>query len=228
MPSRHLDQWAGWAAPPSRAGWAPPGPPGRLAGGLGWAPPGRPGAWRAWAVALALLVGVFGPAGTAAMVRDAKKAVARTRQAALAPRRPSGAGGRVCPVRAAFRLTPGGAFGACRDRCTRRHKGLDLFTHQGAPLVAVTDGRIVNASPRDRGLGGISLTLQAADGTRFYYAHNQRNLVGRGARVRRGQPIAAVGRTGNARTTPAHLHFELRPPGHGPVDPAPQVRRWCR
>jgi len=182
-------------------------------------------------VALALLVGVFGPAGTAAMVRDAKKAVARARQAAqadLAPRRPSGAGGRVCPVRAAFRLTPGGAFGACRDRCTRRHKGLDLFTHQGAPLVAVTDGRIVNASPSDRGLGGISLTLQAADGTRFYYAHNQRNLVGRGARVRRGQPIAAVGRTGNARTTPAHLHFELRPPGHGPVDPAPQVRRWCR
>jgi murein DD-endopeptidase MepM/ murein hydrolase activator NlpD len=184
-------------------------------------------------VTLALLVGVLGPAGAAAMVRDLKQAVARARQHAAhptapSPRRPAAGPGRVCPVRGGFRLTPGGAFGACRDGCARRHQGLDLFTRPGAPLVAVTDGQIVRASPSDQGLGGISLTLKAADGTRFYYAHNQRNLVARGARVRRGQPIAAVGQSGNARNGAAHLHFELRPPGRGPVDPAPQVRRWCR
>jgi murein DD-endopeptidase MepM/ murein hydrolase activator NlpD len=214
--------------PPARwDGWAPAWPP----SGLGWMPSARPGAWKAWAVVVALVVGVFGPAGVAAMLSDAKDAFARARQdapKATTPRRPAAQAARACPVRAAFRLTPGGAFGACRDRCARPHKGLDLFTHQGAALVAVADGRIVKASPHDRGLGGVSLTLQAADGTRFYYAHNQRNLVGLGAQVRLGQAIARVGRTGNAHDSAAHLHFELRPPGRGPVDPAPHIRRWCR
>jgi murein DD-endopeptidase MepM/ murein hydrolase activator NlpD len=183
-------------------------------------------------VLLVLLVGVFGPAGTAAMVRDAARVTAQVRhglQADLTPSRPTGgAGARACPVRGPFRLATGGAFGACRDGCARRHNGIDLFARQGTPLVAVADGRIVKASSRDRGLGGISLTLQARDGTRFYYAHNQHNLVDLGASIRRSQPIAAVGRTGNAAATPAHLHFELRPPGRGPVDPGPSIRRWCR
>lgn len=182
---------------------------------------------------LVLLLGVFGPAGAAAIVRDAARATAHLRpglHSELTPSRrpPGGAGARACPVQGPVRLATGGAFGACRDGCARRHHGIDLFARLGTPLVAVADGRIVKASPRDRGLGGISLTLQARDGTRFYYAHNQHNLVGLGASVRRSQPIAAVGRTGNAAATPAHLHFEFRPPGRGPIDPGPSIRRWCR
>ena len=40
------------------------------------------------------------------------------------------------------------------------------------------------------------------------YAHNSRLLVRVGQRVRSGQPIARVGKTGNASTE--HCHFEIR------------------
>jgi len=133
----------------------------------------------------------------------------------------------ACPVAGRFTLSSGGAFGACRDGCSRRHQGLDLFAIQGTLVVAVVSGTIVRASMRDRGLGGISLTLRGQDGTTFYYAHQQANRVGLGARVHQGQSIAAVGRTGNARSTPAHLHFEIHPHAGAAIDPAPSIRRWC-
>jgi murein DD-endopeptidase MepM/ murein hydrolase activator NlpD len=48
------------------------------------------------------------------------------------------------------------------------------------------------------------------------YAHNSKLLVRVGELVERGQPIALIGRTGNA--TVEHCHFELRENGR-PVDP---------
>jgi murein DD-endopeptidase MepM/ murein hydrolase activator NlpD len=134
----------------------------------------------------------------------------------------------ACPVAGRFTLSSGGAFGACRDGCSRRHQGLDLFAAQGTPVIAVVSGTIARASMRDQGLGGISLTLRGPDGTTYYYAHHQANRVGLGARVHQGQSIAAVGRTGNARSTPAHLHFEIHPHAGAAIDPAPSIRRWCR
>ena len=48
------------------------------------------------------------------------------------------------------------------------------------------------------------------------YGHNSRLSVREGDRVSRGQPIAAVGSTGNS--TAPHLHFEILKDGV-PVDP---------
>jgi murein DD-endopeptidase MepM/ murein hydrolase activator NlpD len=76
-------------------------------------------------------------------------------------------------------------------------------------------------------LGGISLRLTDHAGTGYYYAHNQRNLVQLGQRVHRGQVIAQVGTSGNARGGPPHLHFQLHPGGGPPVNPDAIVRRWC-
>jgi murein DD-endopeptidase MepM/ murein hydrolase activator NlpD len=137
------------------------------------------------------------------------------------PRQP---GGGVCPVRGPVRIGQG--WGAPRDGGRRRHQGIDLLAPAGTPLVAVADGRITRASNRERGLGGITLWLKATSGTWFYYAHNQRNLARIGQRVRRGQVIAQVGATGNARGGPPHLHFQIHP-GGGPVNPDATVRRWC-
>ena len=52
---------------------------------------------------------------------------------------------------------------------------------------------------------------------------------GRGDRVRTGERIGSVGRTGNARSEPCQLHFELWPSGWrrgSPADPLPSLRRW--
>ena len=48
------------------------------------------------------------------------------------------------------------------------------------------------------------------------YAHSEALLVGRGAKVRKGQPIARVGSTGSVGSP--QLHFEIRK-GRKAVDP---------
>jgi murein DD-endopeptidase MepM/ murein hydrolase activator NlpD len=54
------------------------------------------------------------------------------------------------------------------------------------------------------------------------YAHADKILVARGARVKRGQVIARVGSTGSVATS--QLHFEIRR-GRTPIDPLRHLRR---
>jgi murein DD-endopeptidase MepM/ murein hydrolase activator NlpD len=52
-------------------------------------------------------------------------------------------------------------------------------------------------------------------------------LVHRGDRAYAGEPVGAVGETGNAITVGCHLHFEIHV--HGvPIDPEPSLKRWDR
>jgi hypothetical protein len=122
----------------------------------------------------------------------------------------------------------GNGFGDPRSE-GRTHEGNDCFAPIGTPLLAVEDGSIEQAQNIDEGLGGITLWLRGDSGTSYYYAHHSRNIVrAAGVRVSRGQVIAEVGNTGNARTTPPHVHFEIHPTGRGgpPVDPFPLLRQW--
>ncbi|MGH7565844.1 MAG: M23 family metallopeptidase [Gemmatimonadota bacterium] len=96
----------------------------------------------------------------------------------------------------------------------RFHAGLDLRAPQGTPVYASADG-IVSAS-ESSGAYGNMVIVDHAGGLQTLYAHHQRNLVRVGDAVRRGQPVALVGHTGNA--TGDHLHFEVRWNG-GTVDP---------
>jgi murein DD-endopeptidase MepM/ murein hydrolase activator NlpD len=96
----------------------------------------------------------------------------------------------------------------------RFHAGLDLRADEGTPVYASADG-IVSAS-ESAGAYGNLVILDHAGGLQTLYAHHQRNLVRVGDAVRRGQPIALVGHTGNA--TGDHLHFEVRW-NDGTVDP---------
>lgn len=105
------------------------------------------------------------------------------------------------------RRSPGGGG-------SRFHTGLDLRAEAGTPIHAVADGWVL-ASLSSGAYGNLVVVDHGAE-LRSLYAHNRSNLVTAGDRVRRGQVIALVGRTGNA--TGDHLHFELRWRG-GTVDP---------
>lgn len=96
------------------------------------------------------------------------------------------------------------------------HEGVDISARQGTPVRAMQDGVVVHAGPR----GGYGLCVIIAHGgsTRTLYGHLSRIEVRRGQRIRNGDLLGAVGRTGNA--TGSHLHFEVWRWGR-PEDPVP-------
>lgn len=106
------------------------------------------------------------------------------------------------------------------------HQGNDIFAAWGTPLLAVQSGVIGKMS--DYGLGGISLHLTNAGGDYFYYAHLSRyaKALHVGQHVAAGEVIGYVGNTGDAATTPPHLHFEIHPQGGAPVNPFPYLELW--
>ena len=111
-------------------------------------------------------------------------------------------------------------FGAPRDGGRRQHHGVDIFAPRRTPVVAAVDG--VVSRVRNGGLGGKTVWLrQSRTGYNFYYAHLDEQLVESGQRVVAGDTLGLVGNTGNARTTPPHLHFGIY--SNGPMDPYPFV-----
>jgi murein DD-endopeptidase MepM/ murein hydrolase activator NlpD len=86
-----------------------------------------------------------------------------------------------------------------------RHKGIDLRAPQGTAIFASADGEVLFAG-RKSGYGKV-IILKHADNIQTFYAHNEKNLVSKGQRIRQGEKIATVGQTGNA--TGNHVHFEF-------------------
>ncbi|MBW3651382.1 MAG: peptidoglycan DD-metalloendopeptidase family protein [Actinobacteria bacterium] len=104
------------------------------------------------------------------------------------------------------------------------HEGTDIFAASGTPLLAVERGVLIRVGSDT--LGGTKLWLVGASGTRYYYAHLSAFAEGvaEGKVVAAGDVVGFVGNTGNAATTPAHLHFEVHPNGGPAVNPYPLLR----
>lgn len=124
-------------------------------------------------------------------------------------------------------------FGAPRDGGRRRHQGVDIFAPRGTRVLAAHDGIVVHTG-RFR-LGGLVVHTAGRRGVLAYYAHLDRLRDGLavGELVAEGEVLGYVGNTGNARTTPPHLHFEARPialglPARDPVRLLGGVSRWSR
>lgn len=115
-------------------------------------------------------------------------------------------------------------FGAERDGGARDHHGVDIFAPRGTPVLAAADGRVSRANETPRG-GRVVWLRDERRSQSLYYAHLDSQAVSRGQQVRRGDTLGFVGNTGNARTTPPHLHFGIYRRGEGPVDPLVFVRR---
>lgn len=86
------------------------------------------------------------------------------------------------------------------------HDGIDIAAPEGAAVYAAADGEVVYSASLP-GYGNV-IIVRHPGGYATVYAHNQKQYVEEGQRVRRGQSIATVGRSG--RTTGPNLHFELR------------------
>lgn len=102
-------------------------------------------------------------------------------------------------------------FGA---RGAGRHDGIDIAAPEGTPFSAAADGEVIFSGVQ-RGYGNL-IIVRHEGGLVTIYAHNQKNLVKEGARVRKGQQLGTIGRTGRA--TGPHLHFEVRQ-GTKPLNP---------
>jgi murein DD-endopeptidase MepM/ murein hydrolase activator NlpD len=121
------------------------------------------------------------------------------------------------PIRPGNERDIGSRFGAPRDAGRRSHHGIDIFAPRGTPVVAAAEG-IVNRV-NETAIGGKVVWLRDVNGNSLYYAHLDRQAVNSGQRVAAGDTLGFVGNTGNARTTPPHLHFGVYRRGEGPVDP---------
>lgn len=91
----------------------------------------------------------------------------------------------------------------------RRHRGIDLTARMDSPVRAIRSGRVLEAGMH-RGLGRF-VRLQHGGGLDSLYAHLEALRVEVGQRVRQGQIIGTVGKTGNARHPwiMPHLHLEI-------------------
>jgi murein DD-endopeptidase MepM/ murein hydrolase activator NlpD len=86
------------------------------------------------------------------------------------------------------------------------HYGLDLDGQVGDPIDAANDGTVVLV--RDCYTTGNTILISHGGGVFTGYFHMSAFKVKRGARVRRGELIGLVGKTG--RVTGPHLHFLVR------------------
>jgi murein DD-endopeptidase MepM/ murein hydrolase activator NlpD len=129
----------------------------------------------------------------------------------------------------------GDSFGAPRgDVSGGWHHGDDIFAPLGAPILAVADGTVFSVGWND--VGGWRLWLRDTAGNEFYYAHLSAytSLAVDGRRVHAGDVLGFVGNTGDAATTPFHLHFEVHPVSllflgyDGAVNPTKYLDAWKR
>jgi len=98
------------------------------------------------------------------------------------------------------------------------HRGIDIATEKGKPILAPADG-IVTFAGINGGLGR-TLVLDHEHGMITRYAHLNKCLVKSGQRVKRGDKIGLVGNSG--RSTGPHLHYEVHLNGI-PVDPSDYI-----
>ena len=114
----------------------------------------------------------------------------------------------INPVSGATNKSIGSFYGADRDGGRRKHEGVDIFAKKGTPVVAPVDGYVSRVGSSN--LGGKVVWMRDQDrGHSYYFAHLDEQLVQSGEKVRQGDTLGLVGNTGNARTTPPHLHFGI-------------------
>jgi murein DD-endopeptidase MepM/ murein hydrolase activator NlpD len=126
-----------------------------------------------------------------------------------------------------------------------KYPATDIFADCGQPVVATTSGVVLEVSRTDQYVkgapdgprnGGLSVSILGDDGVRYYGSHLSKIQSGvkAGVRVKSGQQLGKVGKTGNANGV-CHLHYGISPPcaktgdwkvRRGVVWPATYLKSW--
>jgi hypothetical protein len=155
--------------------------------------------------------GGFGPGGNGTVQEYIDKHVRPTMQSynnrpgAVAP----ATGGGRAPVNAQGTAFPvQGYRGQVELHWGEDQGAADIFAAFGTPVAAMRGGVVTNAGWSD--IGGWNVTIQGEDGLTYYYAHLQdRPATQVGQKITSGTIFGAVGDTGNAKGTGAHLHLGI-------------------
>ncbi len=102
-----------------------------------------------------------------------------------------------------------GVYGSQRilnGKPRRPHFGVDIGSPTGTPVVAAASG-IVRIAEKDMYYTGGTVLIDHGYGLNSVYSHMSKLSVAVGQRVRRGDPIGAIGATG--RVTGAHLDWRI-------------------
>ncbi len=125
------------------------------------------------------------------------------------------------PVPASAKPNIGSVWGDNRDEGARRHEGIDIFAKFHTPVIAAADGYVTRVN--ESNLGGKAVFMRPAGKDYvLYYAHLDSQIAHEGQLVKTGDTLGLMGNTGNARTTPTHLHFGIYT-GGGAINPLPFV-----
>lgn len=128
----------------------------------------------------------------------------------------------IMPVEGADNEDAWSRFGDPRDGGRRIHEGVDIFKRRGTPVIAASDGTVMDVS--NKGLGGKQVWVKDARlPIAHYYAHLDSQYVQEESFVTQGDTLGTVGNTGNARTTRPHLHYGMYMADVGAVDPFPFI-----
>jgi murein DD-endopeptidase MepM/ murein hydrolase activator NlpD len=125
-------------------------------------------------------------------------------------------------------------FGACRDGCTRAHKGNDLIGDRLQPIVAMHDGVIDHLV--NHPTAGFGIEIHDSEGWQYMVYHMNNDSPGTdngsdrgvwrfapgivpGATVKAGQFLGFMGDSGNSEGSVPHAHVEIHRPDGEAINP---------
>ncbi len=97
------------------------------------------------------------------------------------------------------------------------HKGIDIFSTAGTPVISSTYGVVVFKGKIR--LGGKVIAVLGPKWRVHYYAHLKDFNVNPGSMVKTSEIIGRVGTSGNAKGKPPHLHYSI-------ITLIPYLWRW--
>lgn len=95
------------------------------------------------------------------------------------------------------------------------HPGIDIANASGTPIPAFADGIVTTVGPKTNGFGNV-VTIKDTGGNVHQYGHLQKAVVKPGMKVKKGQQIANMGKSGNSYSPsggdPSHLDLRIASP----------------